>query len=217
MSGCVLAWCELIRFTAPAVIRGSTSGCTLVRRDPAFATILALDRRPAFAPRGSDVTSGLFHDLISWNPKIRRNVRGRSHAEEGIEAMIHRTSGKRLVMALLFEAEMPLADYRGLITPSFQQRGDGDFALSNQWMRGPLGHIRAKRKSPGDQTVARRMTQRPRRVRIGELHLFPRQPINVRHRDLRLRIEALRRIARTNNVFGGLHRSQRCQHQDGAE
>ena len=128
------------------------------------------------------------HGAVAADVEVRRDVRRGADAEEAVEAAIDRSAAQRLVVAVLRESEMPLPDHGGGVARAAKHRGEGDLSFVDQRPGRPLADVGPERVAPGHQPVARRVAQRPRRVGIGEAHALGRETVDMRRRDLRVRV-----------------------------
>ena len=110
-------------------------------------------------------------------------------AEEGVEAAVERMKRRR-------GAEMPFADQAGTVAgvPQVSRKGRCFQRQSVGVVEGRVGeagdHAETVRIAPRHQADTRGTAQRGGRVAVGEDDALPRQPVDVRGRDLDRAVEA---------------------------
>ena len=96
---------------------------------------------------------------------------------------------------LEFAAEVEFAEQPRAIAGGLQQVADGLLAGQELGRLVPAPRAAGGASAPGvvagGHRIPRRRAQRGRRVRVGEPHAFPRQPVNVGRGDFPLRVVAL--------------------------
>ncbi len=94
------------------------------------------------------------HCPVFPDVEIGRNVSRGPDSKVGIESNIDRTTWQWILIPVLFESEVPLADHFRVVALFFQERGNRCLVRFNESVLGPAPDICAKRIFAGEQTVA---------------------------------------------------------------
>ena len=137
-----------------------------------IATVDDAKRLPRLAP----------HDVVVLDEDAVGIVVVLWHTEVVIETHLQRPGDGQLVPVRAV-AQMPFADGRRTIALGFEQRGDVHPVLLEVVV--VALPVQPPRIAAREQSIARRRTDRPGRMRVGEPYAVAGEPVHVRRLDLR--------------------------------
>ncbi len=148
----------------------------------------SLDPGPAVAVVCCDLIGRLLDRPAPSDVEIRRNIRRGPDAEERVESNIHRTPGKRLIVAVLPEPQMPFSYHCSVVALVLQERSNGDLPFLNRGLPAPGGRVGSKGISTREKTVSGKVTQGARGMSVGKADSLPTELVEVGSGNLRARI-----------------------------